>query len=234
MNVIIPLGIFSLLAWLFGRSKKDPKGEVIPGMPTVSRSKQLPPASEAASRNTVQSRPVTPIETPPHPQSSAARIKSPLPGVTDSQWQGLVLALADTDNPADIDAYGRIGPWRLHSNQLEPLGLTKNSRQIKVAGKSQWTSDWISPMTKARFATDRQAQYDALVKLMRDIIDPTVKIDPTKPTATIEGKKLSRSGMLSLILRAGPKGAIEWLQSPQQRKDFAYTTKIWRRANGIF
>jgi len=217
MSPALPIGVLALIAFLLMRDKK---GSAEP--------KRLPPASEAANRP----QPTQPPAYVPKESAGVQYLPSPLAGVSDYNWTRFVGAMMDSDNKADIDSYNRYGKWRFHANRLAELGYMTNPYQTNKNGKTIWVGTWVPPWTTPKFL-DPAAQYAAFVESIKRY-DKAVNIDPSQSLPTIEGLPLTRSGMLALLHRAGPKQAQSWISNAADRRRFSFTTKFYKKATDLF
>ena len=164
----------------------------------------------------------------------AAFLRAPLSGVPNEAWSQFVHALAiadeicdpqspDYQRPRAPDARtpsGGLGCFDLRPPRLADLGLMRGVRVDNTTGCCVWVGEFILPMTQARFFQNPLVQYNALCESLR-------RYD--RQVAAALPEDMTRSGMLALHHRLGPRAFVKWAEHQEPA-----TMALFHRANGLF
>lgn len=147
---------------------------------------------------------------------------SPLTGISDEAWAKFLTAMCVQPQHTVSDSR-EYGCFALSARRLGEMCLMKNLRRVKNArGGLVSDGDFVLPMTKDKFLSDYQVQYQYFVKSMLDY------------TTSLEADNLpegaSKSGTLALLHRVGSGGLASWSKG----KRFPRTVDLFQRANQIF
>ena len=145
---------------------------------------------------------------------NGAESGSPIPGVSNSQWDALRTVLAR--EPSSYDSERHIGRYRQSKQRLAQLR--------------------IDP---ARIANDLAAQDEALEIDLRDAYDHLAKsrvLDRTVGRPIVlpdmdEAPIVTIPGLLGVCAASGLEGCASWLRSKTDRLRFRHTTNLFLRCN---
>jgi len=158
-------------------------------------------------------------------QALSGELRSPLAGVTNAAWNRLVNALMIDDDRGPLKGKPRAFNARTHAGGLGCFGtlprrlveigvlrsvVLKDGKAIAAGSDKRLISFLANPIL----------QYKAVVVSLK-------KYDSTLASPLPAG--MSRSGVLALHHRLGPKALLKW-QGHQEPS----TVALFRRANGIF
>tara|TARA_R100001244_G_scaffold132394_1_gene108866 strand:- start:12812 stop:13249 length:438 start_codon:yes stop_codon:yes gene_type:complete len=135
----------------------------------------------------------------------------------------------------DIAPGGRLGIFGLNARSLNALGLSGGVITKRLYGTRVKLPKFYPPLTIRRFLASPQIQYNAFSKLQSEAMHSIKSSDiKNRIGELIGGEPLTMSGLLGLVSQAGVKGARSWLNRPDERSRFPFTTKIFIKTNGIF
>ncbi len=119
----------------------------------------------------------------------------------------------------------------MDSRRLADVGFMRSPRKTTVGAETGvWTGEWVAPLTQEKFLASTGAQYEALSRSMRKMA-PKMAAHVGR---TVDGKKISLSGLLAVGHLAGEDGVASWVADPAVRQKFGQTTRNFERANGLF
>jgi hypothetical protein len=153
-----------------------------------------------------------------------SHLKSEIPGVDDDRWKQFVTAMIVAE-PTNVSPSNGVGMFSTMPRRLADLGLVdKLSRTRGPSGRMVWVAVFKRPLTTEKFLRSPQLQYDAFCKSMKDY-------DKKMEAGEIEcDPKMSRSGALAVLHRAGPSGLENWKRGER----FAETQAVHDRVAGVF
>jgi len=158
----------------------------------------------------------------------ATLIKSPFPGVSDKAWTAFVSAMASQpfgyESPKNF-----YGAFVFGVRRLCDLKVMKGPPK-KVNGL--WTAPWVTP--KAKFLGTPTLQYAALAKSMQLYAKVIAAKYQRALGTTLEGKKVTLSGLLGAAHVAGGAGLGKWLADPTRRAKFSHVTAAYLKTTGLF
>jgi hypothetical protein len=142
--------------------------------------------------------------------------RSPIAGVPDPAWQHFC-GLLVRESP-DFDGPRHVGRYHHRKDRLAEIGFDPSI----LAGAAEIQDD--------AFAADVADSFRHLVKsgTLEQVVGREV------PVPEVGKVQITLSGMLGLASVAGLEGAIEWLQRPEDRTRYPYTTQAFLRSNGAF
>jgi hypothetical protein len=199
-----------------------PQPDVVPGTPTPTETdKSIDKDIEEV---------VTKVEETKTAVSSLniASLKSPIPKVTDKQWQTYVKKSISAKQ-GTVSKGNNLGMFLIGMRILEDQGYTKDVTK-DTAGV--WQGTWIAPYSLRAFLDDANLQYAVFKKMTMEHFSGIMK--RYKDPIVLEGlPKPTLSGLLGVAKQAGPTGLDKWMkESPTARKP--NTTAAYTRTNGIF
>ena len=154
-------------------------------------------------------------------------LKSPLAGVSDSQWTAFVRAMASApfsfESPKNF-----FGAFLFGIRRLADLGFVKNPRK----NGNLWVADWVKP--KEVFLSSPSVQYEALGKSTKAYAAIISRTYSGKIGTMVDGKKVTLSGLLGAAHAAGSQGLGTWLSAPTRRAKYPHVTALFEKTTGIF
>ena len=151
---------------------------------------------------------------------------SPLPGATPAQFWDFFrrmrrFPLGDVVKGPKEDYFGS---FHLGTRTLGDLGVMTVHR----APDGRYVGSW----KVTDFLTSAKSQYLAWLKLAQEYRAVIVGRHGSVIGTTVDGTRLSLSGLLGLAMSGGLATLAKWLESPADRKP--ETTALLRRYNGVF
>jgi len=160
----------------------------------------------------------------PNTKRLRTRIASPLPGVSDAQWERFRSVLEQPIKA--VSESGGLGAFDMRPRRLAELGYMHKLRQTRSSsGRLNWCGDFLAPWTRERFLSDLMVQHAALGKSMALYCEEIQRGEIKKPDG------LSLSGALVVLHIAGKRGLERW-SDPETR--MPNTLARVNRADGIF
>jgi len=137
------------------------------------------------------------------------RTTSPIDGVSNDDWRMFVQA-SSIESP-DFESENSKGMFRQNKKRTLKLGVSVNT---PVEQYSAFEGEVVQLLDEGR-----------------DIIKQSVAMP-----IEIDGESLpmTLSGLLAVMRVAGTANAAKWIDSPEERKKFPNTTKVFKLTNGCF
>lgn len=155
---------------------------------------------------------------------------SPLRGVPAVAWSRFVTVMVQAPR-SHATPRGRLGLFGMDGRRLADVGFMRSPRKVTVGSETGvWTGEWVAPLTEQKFLASAGAQYEALSRSMRRMAPKVAGY----VGRTVDGKKISLSGLLAVGHLAGEDGVASWVADPAVRQKFGQTTRNFERANGLF
>lgn len=126
-------------------------------------------------------------------------LESPLAAVPHAAWTSFVKALA-TAPLKSVSPSNALGMFEISPRRLAELGMIRNLRTVMHKGRSVYTGEPVAPFSPKAFLESPTAQYDALVKSMREYDAAIARSEIELPDG------VSRAGALAILHRAGRGG----------------------------
>ena len=174
----------------------------------------------------------TPTPTPGHHGHLPAelRIASPVAGVSDAQWLGLLRRMA-TQPMATVSSAGRLGTFLMDPRQLADLGLMSG---VKRNDSGEWVGTWKDGHSKGLFLRNPARQVGAFSQWLARNARAIAARHADQLGATHATKRATLSGLLGVAHAAGLGGLRGWLGSEGDKARFPNTTAAYLRTVGIF
>lgn len=150
---------------------------------------------------------------------------------TNRQWE-LFISIVDNGNPKYVSTTPHLGRFEMSVRRLCDLGFMTNPKRFRRVDRLVWSADWVPPYSLAGFLQNTEWQRNAFLLSMSGYAKT--------PALTslvgyeVEGEQVTFSGVLAVAHRAGENGAISWFINPKDRRKFAKTTELFKRANRVF
>lgn len=155
---------------------------------------------------------------------------SPLPGVNLVSWERFVAILA-TSPPNAVSPTNKLGLFQMDPRKLKDAGLMTSTHKTKVNGlPGVYVGQWIDPLTQDDFLGSIPMQYAAFTKSVQAAAPKVSGYVGTN----VQGAVCTLSGLLGVAHTAGIEGVSSWVKSPETRKRFKGTTKMFLDTNGVF
>lgn len=169
----------------------------------------------------------------PQPVSAPPR-KSPLPGVSDFDWQQFVKR-SSIATPSTVSPNYRLGMYELTARELSDIRWMTDAYKGPYQGRVVWLGTWADGKTLERFLASTDLQYDALVALTKFHARAIeARHGEVLSKREIEGQPATLSGLLAVARKAGLGGLKSWLENEKEREEFPETTARFTRFNGLF
>jgi len=155
-------------------------------------------------------------------------LKSPLASVTDAQWTAFVRAMATApfsfESPKNF-----FGAFLFGIRRLADLGVVKNPRKVGTI----WVGDWVKP--KEVFLSSPALQYEVFGKSMKAYVSVIAKRYQSAIGTTINGKKVTLSGLLGAAHAAGGEGLGKWIGNVNDyQAKYKHVMERFSATTGIF
>lgn len=151
-------------------------------------------------------------------------------GIPLLSWERFVAVMAVAPRNT-LTPRGRMGAFGMDARRLADVGFMHRASKAVVGSETGvWVGEWKAPLSQDKFLESVPAQYEAFKRSMAKLA-PVVSKHVGK---TVDGKKVSLSGLLGVGHLAGEAGVESWVKDPTVRKRFASTTDRFNKTNGIF
>lgn len=155
-------------------------------------------------------------------------IKSPIGGVSNSQWQSYIRK-SITAKQGTVSKGNNLGMFLIGSKVLEDYGFMKN---VTKQSDGTWKGVWVAPYSLEKFLNDANLQYEVFEKMTKGHHKAILKRYGTVWTM-VGLPPATMSGLLGVAKQAGLAGLDKWMHEDNTKRK-PNTTTSYTRTNGIF
>ena len=250
--VVIAAGAASLIYWLLSKRKGDgapdkqlaagvdPDSPLMPDFVKEATKSGSAAALDAAAAR-AQREGHTRVAAAVKRRADGLRIeqarvyRSPLGTLAnDAQWTQFVNANKAPGGPRSITPSFGIGWFAFGAKRLVDLGMMSHPRRGTYRGRSVWTGTWKPGLNINKFLADSLLQYRLFSQSMARYASMIMQRYRPYIGRTVDGRRITLSGLMAVARYAGPRGLSSWLQNPAIRRKFTKTTEAFARLNGLF